>query len=696
MWDLTLLFVVLAGLYFFFIFFFKNRSATLFKKRKSKRAELAPIISNFLFHSPEDPKTEQREYVELKITIREYLSDKYFRKVLADILFDLQKDVAGATQERLYNLYVELGLHHDAYQKLSNWRWNTVSKGILELSQMKVTDAFHFISKFINDKRGVVRKQAEIAIISLKDEGINHLLDNTKYAISEWQQLRLIEALSSLKDYRPPKFKTWLISHNKDVVLFSLRLIKHFNQNEAAASITELVKHKNDQVKIAAISCIKDFNFNEANSVLKKVFWNCSAMVKVQILDTIGAIGDEGDLMFLNEIGKLESNFSVVNKAHAAINTISPDSILPTENIVEDLVAPITKSESGLYDVEFLETEVEYSEVVVKSEKTIETKEIEVEEIEVFNLVEKKEPKAKEETEEPIEAPDFKIQEMERELNKTLNFSLGLIDATALGKGEDESKETQEDYAQMSKEQRVKFVDTLESVGDKRETQLLEFIMEHEEDAELRFRAFNTLKSVGKKPEQAVEIVSKTITPSVEPTAKLEPEPLKLDGILPEESIFYDLYAYASDMNSKEILIQEIISIGDERDIPFLVQLQQTETDIIKTLVDKALETITKAISEKPLDDVLDNSVAEVAVDNAIDEIDFSALQTLVEEPETKPNTNTDSNGGLIPLELCFLYDELGILYDENNKKEDLGLNFELSKEFEVMVKSNNYSLQNE
>lgn len=694
MWDLTLLFLVLAGLYFFFIFFFKNRSATLFRKRKSKRAELAPIISNFLFHSPEDPKTEQREYVELKITIREYLSDKYFRKVLADILFDLQKDVAGATQERLYKLYVELGLHQDAYQKLSNWRWNTVSQGILELSQMKVTDAFHFISKFINDKRGVVRKQAEIAIISLKEEGINHLLNNTKYAISEWQQLRLIEALSSLKDYRPPKFKTWLISHNKDVVLFSLRLIKHFNQNDAAASITELVKHKNDQVKIAAISCIKDFNFNEANSVLKKVFWNCGSMVKVQILDTIGAIGDEGDLMFLNEIGKLESNFSVVNKAHAAINTISPDSILPTENIVEDLVAPITKSESGLYDVEFLETEVEYSEVVVKPEKTIETKEIEVEEIEVFDLVEKKEPKVKEETEEPIEAPDFKIQEMERELNNTLNFSLGLIDAAALGKDEDELKEAQEDYAQMSKEQRVKFVDTLESVGDKRETQLLEFIMEHEEDAELRFRAFNTLKSVGNKPEQAVEIVSETITPSVEPTVKLEP--LKLHGILPEESIFYDLYAYASDMNSKEILIQEIMSIGDERDIPFLIQLQQTETDIIKALVDQALATITKAISEKPVEDAVDTSVAEVAGNNTIDEIDFSALQTLVEKPETKPNTDTDGKGGLIPLELCFLYDELGILYDENNNKEDLGLNFELSKEFEVMVKSNNYNLQNE
>ncbi|MDT0607534.1 HEAT repeat domain-containing protein [Croceitalea rosinachiae] len=658
----------------------------MFSKRKNKRYELAPIISNFLFHSPQDPKEEQKEYVELKIKIREYLSSKYFRTILADILFDLQKDVAGGTRQRLFKLYVELGLHHDSYKKLASWRWNIVSQGILELSQMKVSDAFHFISKFVNDKRGVVRKQAEISIVSLKSEGINYLLDTTKYAISEWQQLKLIEALGSIENYRPPKFKAWLISPNKDVVLFCLRLIKHFNQNEASESIAELVKHKNDEVKIAAVLCIKDFNFSEHLDILKKVFWKCSALVKVEILNTISQVGDEGDLMFLHEIGRLESNFAVVNRAHGAINTISPDSILPTKDIIENLASPITKSISGLYDLDFLEIEVEFTEVVIKEDAEIETKEIEVDEIEIYDLLEKHTNTREQPPKEIPEKPDFAIEEMEHELDKSLNNSLGLLDI----KESDDNKdltEVQNDYTEMSSEERNKFIDTIESVGDKREIQLLEFIMENEDDTELRFRAFNTLKQVGMGATKKVP-TSITSTPRTEAKSEFEASEI----ILPEHSIFYELYQYASDNDSKEILIKEIIAVGDKKEIPFLEQLCRTESNNIQKLAKKAIKQINKiSIGQSGNANLIyTKNEDQENIQHDISEMDFNDLQSLLDETKVDPSMQKRSEDERIPLELCFLYDELGILYGTNNKKEDLGLNFELSREYEVMVKTEN------
>jgi len=334
LWAIAVLSFIITIFIFVFILSYKSKLLKRFETKATIRTKLAPIISNFLFHSSQDSINEQKEYVNLKIEIREYLKNRSFRRILASILFDLQKDVSGTTEERLCKLYRELDLHHDAFAKLESWRWYTIAKGIVELTQMNVDEAYLLIIRFINDKRVIVRKQAEIAVVKLRNEGVNYILDYTKYPISEWQQLKIIEALSSLKDYRPPKFKSWLISENKDVVLFSLRLIQHYNQNDAAPSIIELVKHKNNQIKLAALQCIKDFNFFEAKPTLKNVFFNSSDTVKIKLLDLIGFMGDEKDISFLNSIITSETNFLVASKVKSAINTITPDSILPQKDIL--------------------------------------------------------------------------------------------------------------------------------------------------------------------------------------------------------------------------------------------------------------------------------------------------------------------------------------------------------------------------
>ncbi len=293
------------------------------------------MISEFLFYDDNAPKDEKSNYVNLKIEIRELLKDDLNRRLLSEILLDLGKDVSGDTQIRLFKLYQDLGLHNDAFKKLKSWRWEVVSKGILELTQMQVAESYGFIVKFINDRRGTIRKQAEIATVTLKHEGISHFLDTTKYKISEWQQLKLLDVIRNLDDFNPPRFKVWLTSTNRHVVLFALRLIKYYQQNDANTTLIELVKHKNNQIKEEAIACIKEFNVVEALDMLKLVFWKSTIDLKIAILDTIAAIGNDSDIEFLQLIENKESNFSVKSKALGSINTISPELILPSKGIVD-------------------------------------------------------------------------------------------------------------------------------------------------------------------------------------------------------------------------------------------------------------------------------------------------------------------------------------------------------------------------
>ncbi len=331
-----MLFIVLSVLYFVSVFYFRNKLSKASKKLKEKKTEFSPIVSEFLFYDETDSKTEKSNYINLKIQIRELLKDKYNRKVLTDVLLDLRKDVSGQTQINLFELYQNLELHKDAYIKLKSWKWQIVTSGILELTKMQVSESYSFLIKFINDKRPTIRKHAEIAVVTLDDRGISYFLDTTKYRISEWQQLKLLDVLRNKENFEIPKFKLWLTSKNKHVVLFALRLIKYYNQNDATKSLIPLIKHKSNQIKQEAINCIEEFYVEEAIDTLKLVFWKSSEDVKMSILSAIATIGTENDLDFLVEIEQRVRSFAVRSKAISTINEIAPETILPSDYIEKD------------------------------------------------------------------------------------------------------------------------------------------------------------------------------------------------------------------------------------------------------------------------------------------------------------------------------------------------------------------------
>ncbi len=646
LWDLTLLFLILGTIYFVCIFFFRNKISGKALKTKKKRQELAPVISNFLFHSTDDPREEQKQYIELKIEIREYLNDPSFRKIISQILFDLQKDVAGDTRERLFKLYKELGLHHDSFKKLESWRWETVSQGILELSQMEVDESYQLIRKFINDRRGVVRKQAELATVSLKEDGINYLLDATKHPISEWQQLKLIEKLSKRENYRPPHFKGWLLSQNKDVVLFALRLIKHYNQQGAESSIKELVKHKNDEIKIAAIQCIVDFNFKSAVRILKQVFWKSTNAVKISVLNAIAGLGTEDDLLFLQEVAAKESSFVIVGKAQSSINTIAPETILPSKDIMQFKEDTQSVPQEDI----ILDEATKAFEVITESVEVPASETLEVEDLEFYDEVEFS--NTKEETA-PAEVPAFELSLLEEEEEDSVGQELGLIASDEL---EVDTTELFETYTALSTSEKMDVVSGLTGQASDKDRSLLEQIAENETDSELRFHAFQNLKNIKKE------------TPESE-VLKEEEGSDAIQLPLPQQSIFYPLYHYATDLDAKIILLQELMVVGDERELPFLESLKEVKEAKIVSVVEKAIAHIQSETAAKTSKPVTQESTPEILVKEHSEP-----------NPSVIPAQEITEADDRIPMELFMLYEEMGI--GQALEEERIPFDFELSHEY--------------
>lgn len=753
---------------------------------KEKKKELSPMVSEFLFYDQTANKSEKINYIDLKIQIRELIKNEFDRKVLTEVLMDLRKDVSGNTRDELFHIYQDLELHKDAYKKLKSWRWEVISKGIFELTQMNVVESYGLITKFINDKRSTIRKQAELAAVTLKEEGISYYLDHTKYKISEWQQLKLLDVIRNKEDFIPPPFRLWLTSKNNYVVLFALRLIKHYNQNDASSSLIELVKHRNNHIKKEAIHCIRDFNVTDALPTMKTVFRKCSVDVKMSILDTIAQIGTESDVEFLKSVQQKEAAFTIKSKALSAINTISPESILPSKDVEslqewelseneQEIIHPeeslteepqkIKENQEELSELENLEVISEVVEVDLVDEKEMTTtsnihvidiaflpivmddeadassniteseiksqenvkaihdldivyEEVQIEEMQrtinidflplIVDEEEVSEPPLRDYNivyEEVLDTPhlDFEVTEIdhdrkssatvntddlkpasvdnivlssviEMEVNyeeisreraveeeaMSIDWTKAFTNQTSIeaapptGTYTNESSHTKENKETTLKIPSAAFYDNevletmvllenISELGDHREIPFLKHLYEKESSADVQERIMDLIKRF-KSQHKGIEY-------------------FKITEFEAGDSVFNELME-RGDLESKLILLQEIIAVGDEKEIPLMQAMMNSDEAIIRKKAKSGLEKLIKRLASEHAQEA-DNELQEPQTEQSdIFNIDFEINKSKPSGKSKFSSIKDETNGNTLFDHLCSISTKL---YDKFN-----------------------------
>ncbi|TVZ14225.1 hypothetical protein JM81_0426 [Maribacter sp. MAR_2009_72] len=627
---LTVVFLVLAVLYFLGTFLIRNKLGSQGALTKDKKMEFSPMISEFLFYEDSNTKEEKKTYLNLKVQIRESIKNNFDRNVLTEVLLDLRKDLSGQSQDVLMALYKDLGLHITAYDKLSSRRWQIISSGILELTAMEVHEGYTLIIKFINHRQSTIRKQAERAVVSLKEEGICYFLDNTKYRISEWQQLKLLDILRHKSDFVPPQFSLWLTSTNVDVVLFSLRLIKYFKQNNAEKSIITLLKHKKKVIQLEAIDCIKEFYFINAIPTLKLVYPKAGNDVKIAILDAIGEIGTKNELQFLQHWHSKERNFNIKSKVIGTINKIDPESILPTSNIkktafftsdIEEDIEPtiIVQQEE---EIEQLATQLDETEQVNKPVELISEKK-ETSEYEELTIPEIKDvqeitPETHDMDEEILVLDD--LMPMETMGNELTEMENQLIDLP-----QENTEEPIEDLEENIETELV--LDFLPLVIDEPQEEpvlLNEGIDEPDfdfalEDSPLQEEELTVQQVLNKSLLDFKEIDWVALTEDVSELPMQE----TTDAIVFNNTSRTNVLSLSADFLDDEeletmVLLENIADMGDNRELPVLQNI--LDNSISTIIADRANELIQKFSYEMP-------RPAELfAPDNALSESVFAEI----------------------------------------------------------------------
>lgn len=257
----------------------------------------------------------------LKVTVpakfAKHLKQPNKRQFALNSLIELKKSVAGTVGDNIVKLYLKLGLKEDSIKKLNSPIWYKKVKGINELSVMKQEDMNARIFKLTNNRNKYIRREAQAAMFNFYGFKGLRFLNVLTHSLSDWQQLNLIEQLRPLDPEPIPGLNAWLHSDNATVVLFALKLAEIYQCFEVHDDVVSCLMHEREDVRGQAAKTLKEIAGETTAGILCERYASETVKNKINILNSLTAIADDGQLPFLVKELDNENDFLKLGAARA-------------------------------------------------------------------------------------------------------------------------------------------------------------------------------------------------------------------------------------------------------------------------------------------------------------------------------------------------------------------------------------------
>ena len=288
------------------ILFNRRRMEKIEKLRQYLMEKYQGLIIDYLFGNttPED--------------FRPIASDTYRRQMLIDQMIDVSINLKGEESSKLLGLYKHLGLDRDSIKRAYDRRWHKKIKGFRELAFMNIKDANGAIYKALNSSNEILRMEAQIALVRLGDDNPFEFLSHLTSPFSLWEQITLHELIIQ-HNIPLPSFKKWLTSPNPTVVMFALRMIREFKQNDAEEDIQETLMHPDPLVRQLAVQVAGDLNMRSTLETMKHMYKNQDYNICLEIIRSMGKMPDLSMMGFLKLVLDKEDDVQLQIEAIKAI-----------------------------------------------------------------------------------------------------------------------------------------------------------------------------------------------------------------------------------------------------------------------------------------------------------------------------------------------------------------------------------------
>jgi hypothetical protein len=295
------------------------------KNTKSQKEKKWVHMANLLIRKAiffEETESE----IPVTTRVQQTLSKAPFRKFLTEELLKAKKNVSGSASDNIKHLYLQLGLDSYALAGLKNYRWYIKAQAIQELSIIGLKEHLTKLYRLTNNVNDLVRMEAQVAVVNFYGfEGLR-FLDVVSYPITEWQQIKLLQELSSISPDNFNGIEKWLKSSNKTVVIFALKLVRNYHRFELHNIVAECLNDPDDGVKLQAVITLGEIYDAETPAMLMSKFLTAGLKHKIAIIKVFQNIATDDEIAFLEDQLDHE-NVDIILQAARALAKIGASGI---------------------------------------------------------------------------------------------------------------------------------------------------------------------------------------------------------------------------------------------------------------------------------------------------------------------------------------------------------------------------------
>lgn len=298
-------------------------------RQDRKEATLLPIIDRLLTEHIvlNEGLAENKPVSEIELPLDEFriplFRKRANRQLLIDRIVNYKKSFAGSIGDLLKQLYVDLELEKVSFKRMKSVRWNRKVQGMIELTDMDMSISDVNILPLTNSKNRELRAEARNAYIKLSKNEPFKFFDVVTEPLLMWDQIELFKTITTTEEIAIPKFARWVTySSNKSIVSFCMKLIVHYNQQDAAPAVIRLLDNKDHTLRADAINCLGKLRCEEAEEKLVAIYSNQPLNCQIEILKAMGRIDTGNQIQFLRHEFLHSSDFDIrKNAAKSLIKT---------------------------------------------------------------------------------------------------------------------------------------------------------------------------------------------------------------------------------------------------------------------------------------------------------------------------------------------------------------------------------------
>jgi hypothetical protein len=305
-WILTVFFLFLFLVFFFTLIFSRIIKNIQGKNAETLKKKFQDSFSFYLFdESMQDISLKNDNSAIVELFGGRNLKKAFDRKVLYEQIIKLHNNYSGEFSHKLEKLFVIIGFDKDVEKKIVSRHWNVKANGIKDAAQMNLMHNSKYILNLINHPDSTLRTEARVALIKLNREDPFVFFNDIKFNISNWDLIRIFEALTVYEKSEIPLMGKWLSSSNESIVVFSLKIIGYYGQEEEIRSVIKCLDIQSEVIKIQAIKTLGELGSKESLFVLFDCLKNEKNNKKllIEALQSLKLIGifDE-DVVLIKEL----------------------------------------------------------------------------------------------------------------------------------------------------------------------------------------------------------------------------------------------------------------------------------------------------------------------------------------------------------------------------------------------------------